>query len=349
MTTISPTYRAAVTAVSQDLSMFIVAPLLYAAVVLRLPDLLAETPRTTAEIARLIGNTPDRVQSLLAGLAALDLVERDGAWKYHLTELGAVLCTTHPASLVDDVLFMGQIVYPAFGRFTDALLSDTIPFNAAFGDNFRAYLQTHALTAQTFARSCARDCEQIARHLVADYDFAACRRVVEVCGGLGILSAAITKRHTHVTALVFDHPVMQDGAERYLEQQRVADRCQFQAGDWEDAVPAGDLLVLCSVLHELDDAQCYRLLQRCQQAATHQGHLLMVEMVLDDQLPAQPLAWRDLIALTLTGGRERSLADYRLALSRAGWSITRVFPLTTPTPEEGTPTFYAIEARPIDG
>lgn len=118
-------------------------------------------------------------------------------------------------------------------------------------------------------------------------------------------------------------------------------------GDFFEAVPGGgDACVLSWVLHDWEDAAASRILANCGTALGGDGRLLIIEMLLpaEEEAPAAAAVAKlaramDLQMLVLTGGRERSAAEYRSLLERAGFALRHVLPL------EGT-LWSVIEAVP---
>jgi hypothetical protein len=53
---------------------------------------------------------------------------------------------------------------------------------------------------------------------------------------------------------------------------------------------------------------------------------VIIETVLDDQRPRDPARTLDIVMLAVTGGRERTPAEYALLLERGGFQLTRVVP-----------------------
>jgi hypothetical protein len=107
------------------------------------------------------------------------------------------------------------------------------------------------------------------------------------------------------------------------------------AGDFFVAVPrGGDAYLLSWVLHDWDDQAALRILANCRTALEGEGRLLLIEMVLPsaEGPPAAPMIEKlartmDLQMLVLTGGRERTLAEYRTLLADSGFELSRVLPL----------------------
>lgn len=84
--------------------------------------------------------------------------------------------------------------------------------------------------------------------------------------------------------------------------------------------------MLCGVIHDWPDHEAVQILQHCADSAGKHGRVLIVEPLLDgDALGLAAAA--DLRMRALVGGRERSLADYRALVGRAGLRVGEMRPL----------------------
>ena len=104
-------------------------------------------------------------------------------------------------------------------------------------------------------------------------------------------------------------------------------------------MPQGcDAYVLKDIIHDWEDERALVILENCRQAMRAGGKLLLVERA----VPAgnAPAAGKliDVAMLAITGGCERTEAEYRDLLARAGLHLTRV----VPTPSE----MVVVEAVP---
>jgi hypothetical protein len=94
-----------------------------------------------------------------------------------------------------------------------------------------------------------------------------------------------------------------------------------------------------SVIHDWDDEQARAILANCRKAVSRDGVLLLVEFAISgENLPSLGKVI-DLIMLALTGGRERTIDEYRDLLASEGFRLNKV----VPTPAE----FAIIEAIPV--
>jgi hypothetical protein len=119
------------------------------------------------------------------------------------------------------------------------------------------------------------------------------------------------------------------GAPSLLAEAGVAGRCEVVGGDMFAAVPAGgDLYLLKSIIHDWDDACATAILANCRRAMTEHGRLLLVERVLPEPVVPTPevqsIALSDLNMLVRTGGRERTVSEFRTLLGASGLRLVRV-------------------------
>jgi hypothetical protein len=104
----------------------------------------------------------------------------------------------------------------------------------------------------------------------------------------------------------------------------VADRCEVVEGSFFEAVPPGcDAYLVKSILHDWDDAASVQILRRIREATSATSVVLIVERIVNDAEPSAVAAMSDLNMLIMTGGRERSIGQWRALTDAAGFEITR--------------------------
>jgi len=110
-----------------------------------------------------------------------------------------------------------------------------------------------------------------------------------------------------------------------------ADRCELVAGDFFDSLPTGaDAYLLSHIIHDWDEDRALAVLRNCRQAMNPDGRLLLVETVIPPGDEPHPGKMLDMVMMSLTGGMERSEAEYRELLDRAGLRLTQVVPTRSP-------------------
>ena len=85
------------------------------------------------------------------------------------------------------------------------------------------------------------------------------------------------------------------------------------------------------ILHDWDDEQATTILRRCRAAAPATSRLVVVERVLPEHVgPADAEGvLADLNMMVLTGGRERTGAEFAQLLHDGGWHLERIVPTAT--------------------
>jgi 16S rRNA G1207 methylase RsmC len=168
--------------------------------------------------------------------------------------------------------------------------------------------------------------------MAAGYDFSGMRTVADVGGGNGTLLAAILQAHRQLRGVLFDLPPVADAARAALEAVGVADRCELVAGDFFQGVPEGaDGYILANILHDWDDVRAVQILGACAQAMAKHGRILIVErLIADEPAEAVPALLSDLTMLVVTGGQERTNAEYTRLLSEAGLRLGKIQPVAAP-------------------
>jgi len=300
----------------------------YVAAKLGIADLLADGPRTTADLAQAAGAHGPSLYRLLRALASLGIFAEEEDGRFSLTPLAALLQSGVPGSLRTMALFSGDITYQAFGALQHSVRTGESGFRHVYGVGLFEYLEAHPDLGAVFDEFMTRQTAPAAPAVVAAYDFAGVDTLVDVGGGHGELLAAVLAAHPEMRGVLFDQPHVVAGARGRLESAGVADRCQVVGGDLFAAVPSGgDAYVLKGVVHGWDDAQAAAMLQNCRRAMAAGGKLLLVDFVVPPGNAPFPGKLLDVWMLVASeGGRERTAAEFGALLQAAGFQQTRIIP-----------------------
>nr|WP_306765078.1 methyltransferase [Solirubrobacter soli] len=299
---------------------YVVTQLLYVAEELGVARVLAEGPRTGAELAEAVGADPAALTRVLRGLAIEGVVsEHDG--RFALTPIGEQL-----EPLAGMARGRGQVYYSAAGGLLDAVREGGVAFERVNGTSFFAHLDGAPADDAAFAASMAGRAETEASAVVDAYDFGAFETLIDVGGGRGILLRAILDRWPLRATLV-------DRADTVATaRESLGDRATCVAGDFFDRVPAGaDAYLLSRILHDWDDEPARRILTVIREALPSHGRVLVVDAIVPERASDLPFAIRmDLHMLLLFGTRERSEAEFSALLAAAGLNVTRIVPTGSP-------------------
>ena len=117
--------------------------------------------------------------------------------------------------------------------------------------------------------------------------------LLDVGGGSGLYSIAFLQHNPELRAIVWDRPEVLKVAAELAQAHGVAERLECRPGDmFADPVPEGvDLVLLSNILHDWDEPECLKLLERCAKALPPGGQILIHDVFLNDALDGPlPLA-----------------------------------------------------------
>ena len=230
------------------------------------------------------------------------------------------------------MLARGELYWSAAAGLLRAAAEGGIAFEHVHGERFFDHLAGDPDREAAFQASMADRAQREAADVVAAYDFAGLRDVVDVGGGSGVLLEAILRATPGLRGVLVDRPGAVEKARRRLTAAGVNDRCKCLAGDFFHAVPPGaDAYLLSRVIHDWDDADAQRVLTTCREAMPVDARLLLVEAIVPERPHDGPEAVRmDIHMLMLLGARERTEAQFRRLLAGAGFELVRVVPTGSP-------------------
>jgi O-methyltransferase len=315
---------------------------LRAAVELKVPDALADGPRTTAEISKEIGGDADALYRVLRAVAAAGIIEERADGHFALTPASASLVSDAPDTMRDMFLFASDpMLWRPYENVAHTVRTREPAFDHVFGMSFYDYTKANPESGALFDRAMRRNHYPGTDRIFAEYDFGRFRRIADVGGGKGQFLAEVLRRHPGCTGVLVDqvHTVADAGA--VLRSSGVADRVTITPADFFAGVPAGcDAYFIKHTLHNWADERAELILRRIREAigADHDARLLIV-----DQLVRGPGEWDvgkliDVEALVILGGRERDRAEWNRLAAAAGFE-----PSNEPEPGD----LALLEYRPV--
>ncbi|PZG22228.1 methyltransferase [Nonomuraea aridisoli] len=143
--------------------------------------------------------------------------------------------------------------------------------------------------------------------------------VVDVGGGSGALVRGLLAAHPELRGISLDLAHATPGAQEAGDKDGLGDRFTAVTGDFFDSVPAADLYLLKTILHDWDDEDCVKILRNCRASARPGARALVVENIIGPLgTPGfEPLA--DMHMLAMLPGQERDLAEFDALYAASGW------------------------------
>jgi SAM-dependent methyltransferase len=312
---------------------------IYVAAKLGIADLLMDGPQSSVALAAATRSDPSSLFRLMRALSSVGVFsqqdedeDKDDEDKdkdrFALSRLAEALRSDVPGSLREILITIGEIHYQACGALLHSVQTGMPAFTKVFGTNLFDYLPRNAPAAEAFNRGMTNLSSLLAHAVLLAYDFSGISSVVDVGGGEGELLRQILELNPEMTGVVLD---LSNAVESEHRAPSDGGRCLFVAGNFFKSVPEGaDAYLLCGVVHDWDDDRAVTVLRNCRKAMTEKSRLLIVDMIVPDTSYASFSKLLDLNMMIMTGGRERTKAEFHALLDAADYRISRTIPTMAP-------------------
>lgn len=300
---------------------------LYAAAKLGVADLLKDGAKTSSDLAGNLNVNEPALYRVLRLLTSQRVFEEQSPRTFANTELSYFLRTGVPGSVRCILIFRGSEFL--FGPFAEILYSieTGLPARAKlFGMGAFEYLKTDPETARLFDDAMTGMSALVGPVVAGAYDFGKWGSLMDVGGGNGILLAAILTAHPGLRGILADLPhTIERATDRGFLGGELASRSAMQPCDFFDEVPPGCRAYLMKhVIHDWDDERAHNILANCRRAVPKDGAVLLVEWALPEGNAPSAGKFADVVMMLMTGGKERTVEEYRHLLGQAGFNLNLV-------------------------
>ena len=307
-----------------------VSQMIFVAAELGIADLLADGPRHCVEIASATRTDAPTLFRLMRALASAGVFARVDGDLFTLTPLSDCLRTGVAGSLRPWAVLNGRRLYPTWAHLDHSIATGDTAFDHLHGISVWEYLERDPEEGRVFHDAMAANITHVAGSVVNSYDFSRFGTLVDVGGGKGALIQAVLTANPELLGILFDVPAAIREAAASFALAGLTGRCQLLKGSFFESVPAGgDAYVLSRILHDWHDDQAIHILKSTRGAMTGGGTLLIIERVLDTHNPSIESTHSDIHMLVMTGGRERTAAEFQTLLAASDFALVRVIPTSS--------------------
>jgi hypothetical protein len=320
--------------------------ILCAAARLGVADALGDDERSITEIAQMCGANPSSLYRLLRALASFGVVCEISPERFVLAPFGKPLRKDAPNSEWSAIVFWADLLADNWAHMTECVRTGDTAFRVMEREGVASRWSKDPNAGVIFRAVMGTAPAEDYMSIVRAWDFSRFRTAADLGGGGGALIAAALEAFPHLSGMLVDRQDSIDEAKSRFESHELAGRCVLVAADLSKSVPPGaDVYMLKHVLHGCDDEPAIGILRNIRAVLPHEGRLLVIEFVLPDVVDHADaeLEYRlmsDLNMLAVTGGKERSAAEWKKLLRSAGFDCQTIIPV----PRE---LVSIIEAAPV--
>lgn len=302
---------------------FAAAQALHVAAELGVADLLHDGPKSVEDLAQATKTDAAALHRVLRLLAGEGVFHEEPVGRFAQTGLSSALRADAPGSPRDFIRMINREAYAAWGQLLYSVQTGATAFEHVFGAPRFQWLANHPEQAALFQRAMIAASGAGNLEAAEAYDFAGCKRVVDVGGGHGQLLSAIVTGNPHLSGVLYDLPAGIEAARAGVGGP--LPRCDLVAGDFFENVPeGGDAYIMKKVIHDWDDGRAAAILDNCRRAMAPGGKVLVVETIVPPGNDPHPIKVMDVNMLAVTGGLERTRDQYERLFARARLRLARV-------------------------
>lgn len=301
---------------------------MFAAVELGIFDRLDGHSQTLDELAQALSASADGLERLVDACVGLGLLIKHGGRYENAPAASAYLTSSSPQRLTGYIGYSNVVMWKLWDRLADAVREGSHRWQQVYG--WDGPIFSHFFKDERSKREFLMGMHGFgvisSPHVVRSFDLTAFQHLADLGGATGHLAIAACERYPSLTATVFDLPDAIPLAHEIVGQSTVSDRISIQAGDFfTDPLPPADLYALGRIVHDWSAEKIDHLLRRIFESLPAGGALLIAEKVLNDEKNGPRWAqMQNLNMLTCTEGKERTAAEYREILQRAGFTQVEV-------------------------
>jgi ubiquinone/menaquinone biosynthesis C-methylase UbiE len=301
----------------------------WVALKLEVPDMLADGPKSSVELAKTAGVNENSLYRVLRVLAGAGLFNALPDRQFELTEKGKQL-------LKNDDSMRNYLLYhfdPRMDMLTDELLYCVQSGKPATDKVYQMerfeYMKKNPDLHELYNKAMTAFSIKKGKAVANTYDFSDISTIMDVGGGYGELMFAILNKHKHLKGIIFDQPHVVEGTKERIKKFNLEDRCQVIGGDFFKEVPKGaDIITMAHVIHDWDDQNSIKILKNCAAALPRGGRVLLIESLLAPPNEPFPFLALDLVMLVVEEGKERDRDNFRKLYEEAGLEFEKIIPLS---------------------
>ncbi|GCC10071.1 multifunctional cyclase-dehydratase-3-O-methyl transferase TcmN [archaeon] len=204
---------------------------------------------------------------------------------------------------------------PQLKPWIDALASQEVKKGCDFFESLSSNQKIVSLTQRVLDSYAKFDWRGIT-HVI---ELKGSKTVVDLGGGKGALLKEIIQSPYVEKGILFERPEVT----RIVDNQ---EKMKIVGGDiFSDILPVGDLYILSRVLHDWDDKKAIQILRNVAKSSGSEARLLIIDRISSNRGDYGLL---DLNMYLITGGRERSLEDWKGLIKKTIWNLRKSEPFS---------------------
>lgn len=307
---------------------FMASKALFSALHLGVFDRLAEQPRSLKELADLTEADAPQLETLLTGLVAIDLLEKDDDTYRNASESETYLVRGKPNYYGDYLCYqIDRQMYPFMEHLVDALKGQTERIKYEDYETWMADPEQARLFSESQHHGSLGPGAVVAKRI----DLSGARTLLDVGGGTGAFSIMMAKRYPELTCTVLDFPNVVKLGEKLVAEADLQKRISFLGGNALKTEWPGqqDAILMSYLMSGVPGDSIPGLLDTAFDSMAPGGTIILHDFMVEDDRAGPPLAAMWALQHMVFTPRAASLTPGYLAdlLEKSGFASIRTMSL----------------------
>lgn len=285
------------------------------------------------EIAHLSGAKPEPLYRLLRMLASQGVFVEKKNKVFCNNKLSRSMLDQPDSMRYMVIHQVNGVNWKLFGDLKEVVTTGESTFKKHTGMDVFEYMETNPHNNEVYNKAMTNSSLLVSKAILSEYNFGAYNCIVDIGGGEGILLAMILKKYTNLRGINFDLPHVVEQSGRIFEEYSVNNRIRLESGDFFNEIPVGgDIYLLKSILHNLDDEQSIKLLTKIKTLLPEKGRILILEPIIECNNGRYSFAklYDTQMMVSSVYAKERTKEEFKTLISSAGLKLNRVISTLSP-------------------
>ena len=311
---------------------FYVSKAIGTAAELNLAELLKDGDKNITELAKLTHTHENSLYRLMRMLVSQGFFKEKSRGVFSQNRLSRALLNEQESMRYMAFHMVNGVNWNLFNELKNVVETGENAASKVLNTDVFSYLEANAEKNEIYNRAMSNSSVLLSRAVVSEYNFKNAKRIIDIGGGHGVLLSIILYKNKQLNGTVFDLSHVVEGANENFDKYGVRDRAEAVSGNFTESVPeGGDVYLMKSILHFLDDEQSIALLKKIKMVLPEKGKVLLIEAIVENNSMYSFAKLLDIQMMVGTeGGKERTIQEYNFIVERSGLRIKRVVKTVAP-------------------
>lgn len=290
---------------------------------LGIADLLYDGPKSVETLAKETNTHAPTLFRILRALSSVGVFIETEDQVFGLTPLAECLFSNALRPIAR--MFLSEWHDKAWNGLSHTVRTGEPGFDYTFGEPSFEWFEESPAERSILDQGQGSKAIGFARAILEAYDFSDFKSICDIGGGQGVFLIQLLAAYPHIMGYVADLPGAVVSAEKTITKAKIGHRCKTIPYDFhKETPPACDAYFLVNILHDWDDEICIRILKNITNAMDADTKLWIIEYIIEPGPGFSVAKLLDIEVLVMSGGRERSINEYKILVGAAGLEVSKI-------------------------